>query len=170
MTSFDRVKSLTTVLGHSPIAPPAPLFPQSTADVSSVLQSVQENTRSLGSFISRARAYAGRWFLEQDAYHRDAYDFNLISAISLLAEKGVPAFLSSFDLDDEEKEMVREFLTDIVRVEWQFAQLVAEKPENTKSYQEQLRTAYSQIVDRMKSELPHLPWVSRSRVGARLAA
>lgn len=170
MTSFDRVKSLTTTLGRSPIASSTCLVPETKPDVSSVLQSVQENTRAFGTFISRARAFAGRWFLEQDVYHGDAYAFDVISAITLLAEKGVTPFLSSFYTEEDQEEIVREFLTDIVRVEWQFAQLVAEKPENTESYQEQLRTAYSQIVDRMKSELPHLPWVSRSRVGSRLAA
>jgi hypothetical protein len=169
MTSFDRIKQVVAASGRSPIAGSGGqdlLDPE----LEQVRRSVQESTHRLSDFIPRARAFAGRWFLEQDLYHGEKYEFGTISAIQLLAEGGADNFLDSFDLDEEQREIVSEFLTDIVRIEWQFAQLVADKPENTASYQDQLRHAYSHIVNHMKAELPNLPWVSRSRVGARIAA
>ena len=169
MTSFDRIKQVVAASGRSPIAGN---HAQSLPDpeLEQVRRSVQESTCRLSDFIPRARAFAGRWFLEQDLYYGGEFTFDPISAIQLLAEAGADAFLSSFDFTEEQRETVPEFLTDIVRVEWQFAQLVADKPENTASYQDQLRHAYSHIVNHMKVELPNLPWVSRSRVGARIAA
>ena len=153
--SFDHANAYSKTYGRSPLSP------------------LQNFLTGSSEFITRARKSAGQWFLDtqQDRYDsEDSSESAMTSVIKLLAEGGCDEFLTYFDFREDQKKSVPQFITDIVRVEWQFAQLVAMKPENEASYQSQLRRAYAQIVDEMKAEIPTLPWVSRSRVGASLAA
>jgi hypothetical protein len=172
-TSFDRVKRLASLLERSPMSAdvglPLSKIPDAAAgEVLPVLRAVQELLQDLNGFLVYARADAGSWLLESSDDYDHNYDSCCISPIKLLAERGVKEFLSLCNSSDED--VVRDFLTDIVRVEWQFCQLRAEKPEHDRAYCAQLRQAYSSIINKMKQELSYLPWAARSRVGAAVAA
>lgn len=123
------------------------------------IQQVLESANSeLTTFLSDERFYAPNWWIE-------AWDDNLESPITLLAEKGAKGFLAQVEVSGDTTELQDTlvlFLTDIVRVEWQFAQLVEEKPEHTESYVRMLRESYRQISDRMREELPQLCWTKRN--------
>lgn len=142
--TFDQVKLLAQQQDKSPFFGTA----------KDILDGANER---LVTFLSDERFYAPNWWVE-------SWDDNLQSPITLLAEKGVNGFLQSMemDADDEIRDTLGLFLTDIVRVEWQFAQLLEEKPEHTESYVRGLRQSYRQIADRMKEELPQLSWASRT--------
>ena len=163
--SFDNVRLLAKSLDRSPLA-------LSDSDMCDLLHEVRQNSKLLSSTLPHLRAFAGRWVLDNGYEH---YDSEFVhapyrSAVTVLAEQGFMGFLSMFDVREEDEPLLQEYFTDVVRLEWQFAQLLMDKPEHLESYKEQLRQAYSSLVDRMKKDFPNLPWESRSRVGQALAA
>jgi hypothetical protein len=124
----------------------------------SIQQVLDSANAELTTFLSDERFYAPNWWIE-------TWDENLESPITLLAEKGVKRFVAIIEVSGDTSELedaLALFLTDIVRVEWQFAQLVEEKPEHTESYVRMLRESYRQISDRMREEMPQLCWIARN--------
>ena len=143
--SFNQVKLLAIELDKSPF-------------FGSIQQVLDSANAELTTFLSDERFYAPNWWIE-------TWDENLESPITLLAEKGVKRFVAIIDVSGDTSELedtLALFLTDIVRVEWQFAQLVEEKPEHTESYVRMLRDSYRQISDRMREEMPQLCWTARN--------
>lgn len=143
--SFDQVKLLAAELDKSPF-------------FGSIQQVLDSANAELTTFLSDERFYAPNWWVE-------TWDDNLESPITLLAEKGAKGFLAAIEVSGDTSELEETlalFLTDIVRVEWQFAQLVEEKPEHTESYVRMLRESYRQISDRMRDEMPQLSWSVRN--------
>ena len=157
--SFDRIKLIASQLGLSPIGIDVSSDTFSSSEDIEATKALVALQRNVARAIKSLRASSGRWLLDCD--REDQWS----SPVDLLATGGVTRFMSDTETDpsDEEvRENLQYFLTDIVRVEWQFAQLVGEKPEHTESYTNQLRSAYSSIVDRMKDVLENLSWVSRT--------
>ena len=143
--SFNQVKLLAIELDKSPF-------------FGSIQQVLDSANAELTTFLSDERFYAPNWWIE-------TWDENLESPITLLAEKGVKRFVAIIEVSGDTSELedaLALFLTDIVRVEWQFAQLVEEKPEHTESYVRMLRESYRQISDRMREEMPQLCWIARN--------
>jgi len=182
--SFDQVRILSESLGRSPLSwgndasslrhrSAVAAARLSDESLLQVFDEIQLHTKALCKELPVLRSFAGRWILKsEDEY----YDSEFVrapyrSVVSVLAEGGLPLFTSLFDLETQEDcSVLQEYFTDVVRVEWEFAQLLMDKPEHIESYKSQLREAYSRIVDQMKKDFPYLPWSSRLQVGDALAA
>ena len=148
--SFTQTKLLAASLGRSPMA-----------------EVCADSYDRLRHHLIEQRSSAPDWLIYDWSDH-------LVSPISLLANKGVQGFFKAMEHEyptdrlhspkpmtpePELEELLKLFFLDVVRVEWEFAKMIDEKPEHTDSYVRQLSQAYKKIAQSMKEELPDLPWV-----------